>query len=1008
MKAKFLFTFSFVLAFCGAITAQFWMDDIYKGTDNYYDIKARFDKHWETHDKTVKGSGYKPFMRWAAYAEPRVYPSGDLSLLNLTPKNYAEFLKQYRSSSNERNSMTASITWTAMGPMGSQPGPMPSAVPPVMKSGRVNFITINPTNTLNLWAGTPSGGLWKSIDGGANWTTNTDQMPTLGSAGLVIDPTNTNIMYLATGDGQGFAAPSIGILKSIDGGLTWNPTGFTAPAASVLFAMKKLIINPQNPQILIASCNTGLHRTTDGGVTWTQVASFWAHDVEFNAANPNIVYASGLSGGAVGAYISNNGGVSFNLMSNNGVPVGGGRLLVAVTPADPAYVYLLSTTQSGNYMGLYRSTDSGATFSLMSTSPNIVLGNGSYNLALDVSPLDKNEVVGGGINLHKSTNGGSTWTMFANSFGPNSIHCDVHYVKYAPNGRIYATTDGGIWTCPPNSGTWTEISGAMNISQIYRMGASALTPGKWISGHQDNGSNIRTSAASYTGTWVGDGMECFYDRTNDNNVFCSYQGASMYRSTNGGLTWTATAQGLGPAIWVNPWKQDPVSPNVIYASLNTLYKSTDLGVTWAPVGFGSAVVDFAIAPSNNQVIYALSGWVRRTTDGGATWSVPLTNGLPASIQETAICIDPLNPNKAWFTCSGYQAGDKVFMTTNGGVSWTNVSGNLPNIPANCIIYEPNSPDRVYVGMDVGVYYMDNTTNGNWVLYNNGLPNAPLKEFEISPATPNILYAVTFGRGIYAVSLIGSPTPVANFNSSATGTNCAGVPITFSDQSTNTPNAWSWSVTPANGANISLASAQNPNITFLSAGIYTVSLQATNANGQGIAVSQTINITPAPVLAVSGSVQTVCTGEAVSYTAIGASSYTWSNGGGTASSATYVPTGTTQYTVTGSSNGCTSAKVVSVTVSICTGISSVMLQDQAYSVFPNPSKGRLTLKTSGDGTRPVHLHISDASGKVVFEQDIHFNNKQQTEINIEQLAHGTYFITLSAGQEGSRPLRIIKE
>jgi PKD repeat protein len=315
---------------------------------------------------------------------------------------------------------------------------------------------------------------------------------------------------------------------------------------------------------------------------------------------------------------------------------------------------------------------------------------------------------------------------------------------------------------------------------------------------------------------------------------------------------------------------------------------------------------------------------------------------------------------------------------------------------------------VYVGMDVGVYYQDNTTGNNWVLYNNGLPNTQVRDFEISPATPGILYAATCGRGIYAVSLIGSPTPVSSFNSSATGTNCTGASISFSDQSSNTPTAWSWSVAPSNGASISSASAQNPNITFQTAGIYTVSMQATNANGQGIAVSQTITISATPAISVSGSVQTICANEAVSYTASGASSYTWSNGGGTAFSATYVPTGTTQYTVTGSSNGCTSAKVVSVTVSICSGISSVILQDLAYSIFPNPSKGRLTLKTSGNGTKPVHLHILDINGKVVFEQDIHFNNKQQTEIGIEQLAHGTYFIILSNGNETSRTIRILKE
>src|SRR5205823_1031480 len=155
-----------------------------------------------------------------------------------------------------------------------------------------------------------------------------------------------------------------------------------------------------------------------------------------------------------------------------------------------------------------------------------------------------------------------------------------------------------------------------------------------------------------------------------------------------------------------------------------------------PGNAAQGVVEFAIAPSNNDVIYVIHGntGVYKTTNGTAVtpaWAI--TAALPVgTAQPTWICIDPTDPNNAWVTFSGYAAGTKVYVTTNGGTTWTNVSSNLPNLPINCIVYEPGSGDRVYVRTDVGVYYMDNS-GPNWTAYNNGLPNVPVHDMEINSA-----------------------------------------------------------------------------------------------------------------------------------------------------------------------------------------------------------------------------------------------------------------------------------
>jgi hypothetical protein len=936
-----------VITICNIVNAQVsktkhqnWYEMMQEPGANFYDIQKKANAYFKEHvkeeeeraRKIAKGKavadddeevgGYEPYKRWETYMEPRVYPSGNLSLPSQNWENYMKFVNENNSGNKVNNpNLIASSTWTAMGPFGAMTG---SACGLPRKAGRDNFITFHPTTPTTYWVGSPAGGLWKTTNDGASWTTNTDNLSVIGCSDIAIDPTNTNIMYLATGDGDAGDTYCIGVLKSTDGGGTWNTTGLTFPVSSG-YLMRRLIIDPSNTQVLIAATNAGIYRTINGGTNWTLVASGTRYDVEFMPGNSSIVYATSNTA----FYRSTNNGATWSTISSGIPTTGANRLAVAVTPADPNYVYVLRSNTSSAFGGMYRSTNTGTSFTSMSTTPDVLAnsctgttgsGQGWYDLALAASPLNKDEVVVGGVNHWRSTNGGSTWTCIGcwNSTGlnPSYVHADVHEIEYTPAGVIYSANDGGVYKF--NGSTWTDLTSPRNIAQQYRIGLSGTTPDYWITGHQDNGSNIHTPT-TYSASYCGDGMDCFIDRTNNMNVFSSTPNGGYRKSTNGGISWTNCTTGLtGGTYWVSPWKQDPVSANVVYGSRLQLWKSTNQATNWAQAGTipGNAsqgVIEFAIAPSNNNVIYVIHGntGVYKTTNATAatpTWAA--TAALPG-VQATYVAIKATDPNTAWVTFSGYTSGTKVYKTINGGTSWTNVSTNLPNLPANCIVYEPGSNDRVYVGMDVGVYYLDNSTT-TWTLYNAGLPNTPIADLEISAANPTKLYAATYGRGTYKVDVVTSAPPVSSFSVASSGL-CSGTNISFTDQSSSAPISWSWSVTPSAGVTVTTPTLQNPTMNFSTGGTYTVSMQATNSVGPGSVASQTVVIVGTPTVTIPVQSKTVCAGSAVSFTASGATTYSWTSGGGTGTVATYTPASLTVYTVTGTTSGCSGVRTATAYV-----------------------------------------------------------------------------------------------
>ncbi len=891
--------------------AQKWVEMMQDPTRNFYDIKKEFENYWK--DKPYeRGKGYKQFKRWAWFVEPRVFPSGNMNNAS-RGKAYEEYQKYLESNPQAKINANAAPTataanWTPLGPFGS---------PTNGDAGRLQCIRFSPAGTNTIYVGTAAGGLWVSNNNGTSWTTNTDQLASLGVADIAIDPTNTNIMYIATGDNDAGDTHSTGVLKSTDGGATWNVTGLIW-ATSLQRRIGKLLINPLNTNEITAATSQGIYRTLNAGTTWSLKLGGNFKDAEYKPGDTTVIY---VAGGAL--YKSTNGGASYTGLSYGGT--GLIRIAIAVTPNDPNYLYVLGGLADNSYGGVFLSNDAAVTFTTMSTSPNLfgwsttgsdAGGQAWYDIAIDASPVNKDEITIGGVNTWKSTNGGVTWTLNSHWYGGGGapyVHADCHDIKYISGTTCYAGTDGGIARTTNGGVTWTTINGTMNIAQQYRIGNAASSPSIIIAGHQDNGTNLLIGN-NWTETNGGDGMDCFVDWSSNSTMVSSIYYGDFYLSTNSGGTWNNIVSGLtGNAAWVAPIVQNPSpgNPNVFYCGYEEVFKSTNKGTTWTQLGSLGGIGDvlyIAVAPSNTNVIYASRSMsIFSTTDGGLTWN-GISGSLPiGTSQITNIAVDNTNPNNVYVTFSGWASGNKVFYSNNGGLTWTNYSNGLPNIPINCIVYKNNSPGAVYIGTDVGVYYRE-LSMSSWIPYMTGLPNVVVNDLEIYYPT-NKIRAGTYGRGVWESDLYSNPAAVPfAFYTNAFTSACINTPFVFYDGSSNSPTVWAWTFT---GGSPSSSASQNPSITYSAIGIYTVSLVATNTVGTGSPYVATINVINSPTATATNT--GVCVGQ-TGMLNVNTNAYLviW-QGGQTGTSAFYSPTVTTAYNYTASSGACQIVGIATMSV-----------------------------------------------------------------------------------------------
>jgi photosystem II stability/assembly factor-like uncharacterized protein len=709
--------------------------------------------------KVVEEDEHYHLGKWEWYWRQHCDDNGYI----ISPVRTLEAWQQYTAEHKEGAAKGTSLpsNWVFQGPKYSYGG--------YSGLGRVNVVAFDPVDSNTFYVGSPAGSTWKTTDGGNTWAALYDNLPTLGVADIKVNPLNRNTIYVATGDGDAGDTYSSGVIKSYNGGATWLTTGLTWPPTAYNMA-RSLLINPLDTNRMILASDAGIYITGNAGATWTHPSTLNFKQVLYKPGDTSIVYGSVYTDSSAQIMRSVNGGITWSAVTGFNDAQ---RINLAVTPADPALVIAIASNNSSGLKGIYRSSNSGLTFSpafindtfcvnnllgyelgLPSTSCG---GQGWYDLCIAIDPVDPDKVTIGGVNNYFSADGGFSWNLanqwYGGMTGVETVHADKHWLAYNPlNGALFLGCDGGVYrTYQPFGGIWTDLTNGIGITEFYR---NAVSNGATfcLGGAQDNGTKMIDGSGA-TDVMGGDGMQCLINYADPNVFYCSYQNGSVGITRDGGGSFASITDVLGGSgAWITPYVLHPHDTATLVLAYKNVYASTDNGTSWLPI---SPVFDtnynvelMAIANSNPNYIYTVyndySVWrsvIHYTSDFGASWDtihVPIANFI------TDIAIHPRNEKTFWVTIGGY-GSSRVYKYNLATNTWTNENGGLPNFPVDCIVVDTSTLTR-YVGTDAAVFYKD-TTMVNWALYNNHLPTVHVYDLNINYTTGE-LWAATYGRGMW--------------------------------------------------------------------------------------------------------------------------------------------------------------------------------------------------------------------------------------------------------------------
>ncbi len=816
-----------------------WMQNVNTAKQGQLTVDEQveaFNQYWSTRDKNARGSGYKPFMRWEYHWRNYTNEQGYI----MSSEDFWEAWRQKKqviaNRSSARRVLPAS-NWQPVGPFThTNTGSWSSG------QGRVNIVHVDPSNSNVVYLGAPAGGIWKSINNGSTWTPLTDELPQIGVSGIAVDYSNSNVIYIATGDKDAGDSYSVGVYKSTDGGLTWNPTGVMG--SSNPSSAGDLVIHPTNNQILWCATNNGIYKTTNAGSTWSQVQSgdFAQGNIRLKSDDPTTIYA--VSNNRF--FRSTDTGSTFSQITT-GLPNSSSRLLLDVTSANASYIYILSAATDGSMQGIYRSTDGGSNWTKTSSN-EASTGNvfespqAWYDLALAVSPTNADEIYTGCLNVWKSTDGGVSVTKMNNwssPAAPSYTHADIHYLGFHGN-KLFCGSDGGIYVSENNGTNFTDLTAGVQISQFYKIAVSKQSAAKMMGGLQDNGGYAYNSG-QWKNYYGADGMDTAIDPTNSNLFYgFTQEGGGLYisNSAGNGLSGSVPSPGV-EGNWVTPLAINNAGD--LFAGYNNLYKLTSgawVQQNTTPIGSGNLEL-ISIDPSNENIMYVANGSnLYKSTDLGINFTIVHT----ASSAITSIEVHSSDSNIVYLTTQSSSGG--VFKSTNGGTSFSSFSTGLPSIGKNIIVHQGRNTDNpLYLGTNLGVFYRDDTMT-QWEPFDTNLPNVSVTDLEINLDDAKLI-AATYGRGIWQTDIpvqlpsddikflsIKNPTADINCGSTVTpkvevknnGLNTISL-ITFNYTIDGTPSSFVW--------NGSLASAVTTEInlptTILSKGAHTIDVTTVIVN-----------------------------------------------------------------------------------------------------------------------------------------------------------------------------------
>lgn len=676
-------------------------------------------------------------------------------------------------------------------------GPANNAV----TSGRMRAIHVDLTDPARktVWVGSVSGGLWKTTDitaAPSTWTLVDDFLGNLAVASICQDPVNPNIMYFATGERNGNvdAVRGGGVWKSVNNGVTWS----LLPSTTGFWNASKIACDAAgNVFVGTAGNGRGLQRSSDGGATWTNITPVTEGNgtriTDLRISSTGRIHVTMGAGGSA----LNQSGYFF---ADNPATVTSSTWSTPITPFTN-YQYNCELAVAGNVLyvlpsdatdrtpQIYKSIDGGLNWTATITSPpsaasepTINAGQGWFDLAIGTDPTNPNIVIAGGLNFYRSEDGGATWFQITRWVGQtiNYVHADHHAVVW--NGtQVMVATDGGIFLSTNNGASFLDRNVGLRLKQFYSCAIHPTSTDYFLGGTQDNGTH-RLNAPGLTGSVEvigGDGGFVHIDENEPQYQFGSTTRSNYRRSINGGSSWSTVNYSSTIGQFINPTDYDDIN-NRMYASGNAgtyvRWENPQTGSTFSTVSIatatGTAVTSLKVSPFTNNRVYFGSAGGRVVRVDNAHLSNPTVSNITGSnMPTTSATISSINTgtndNNLIATFSNYGVQHVFVTTTGGGASaWTNITGNLPDIPVRWAMFYPEDNDKAIIATDMGIYET-NDINGSSTLWvpNSSFPVVKTNMLQYRQTDGTIL-AATHGRGLWSASMPAS-VPYIRFASSYT-------------------------------------------------------------------------------------------------------------------------------------------------------------------------------------------------------------------------------------------------
>lgn len=761
---------------------------------------------------------------------------------------------------------TAGPAWSAVGPAPIPNGQTPGITDAV--SGRVTAIAVDPTNSAVVYVGTAQGGVYRSTNGGTNWTPIFDKAHSLAIGALAIAPSSPTTLYVGTGEPNLSCDSYAGVgLYRIDNASTTatlvgpiDPAGSNAIPGTHSFSgrsISKILVHPTNPAVVFVSTGTaamgmgcelakggtipplpprGVYRsmnataglsaitfqkltvTTAGSVAPDTTGNRGVLDMVFEPGNPNNMLATVFGSNAPndgGIYRSTNaqaatpifaqtlilGGSNFSVRAALAINKVGSTVTVFAASDEPA-----SGGCAGSKGLVRKSTNGGITWTApLAAGQGFCGGQCWYDIAIALDPGSANNLYLGGSapsscsnQFQKSVNGGGSFSV-----SDTGVHADTHSVVIDPSvhSTVYTGDDGGVWKSLDSGGTWTDLNTkGFSATQFESLAMHPTSRNFTIGGTQDNGTNFRNPAGTWTRIDFGDGGYSLIDQNavdttnvtmyhtyfNATNSFIGFARVDSVAAAGDGL-WPFYGCGSGTANGINcsdnvqfyaPMGLGPGNPNTVYFGTDRLYRSTDKGLTMtvvsqAPLSTVARVSTIGISRQNDNVrIVGLTNGKVFATSTGSSVLKDVTGTLPAKYVGRVV-IDPNNVNTAYVALGGYMGNttSHVWKTTNLNASaptWTAAGSGIPDVPVNGFVVDPRNSNNLFAGTDIGVY---NSVNGgaSWVPFGTNFPVVAVFDIGIQNAF-RILRAATHGRGIFEVSLLKSDMQITKTAPTSAATN----------------------------------------------------------------------------------------------------------------------------------------------------------------------------------------------------------------------------------------------